>query len=519
MNYRSSLARPWVRRGLWAGAAVLLAAAAGVFYAWDGLKAEKPAYRFAKVSRGEIRSVVSASGSVRPVVTVLVGSQVSGKIAELLADFNSPVKAGQVIGRLDPAIFEAKVWQLEADLQVSRANVGMQEASLLAMQADIDGARSNLKDAEQDFARKKELFDRRAVAQSVLDKAQAVKDQALAKLNNTIAKLRMQESQVQHARASVEETQAELKQRQLDYSYTIIKSPVDGVVISRNVDVGQTVAASLQAPTLFTIAQDLRKMQVEVSVDEADIGRIKEGQDVIFTVDAFPDREFRGNVTQIRKAPTEVQNVVTYTVIVGADNPEQSLLPGMTANVSMIVGARENVLRVESAALRFRPADAAELERAAREAEGDDRLDRRVARLARSLKLSDDQQRDIRAIFAEIDTRAQALREQGMEQEEMRRTLQAMRENTRQKIEPLLNEEQRAKYRALVKRREQSTTRRGQLWVLNGSGELMPVNVGIGISDGAVTELVRSELEEGQDVVIGAARPAAEPQNRRLFGF
>jgi len=519
MNYRSSLARPWVRRGLWAGAAVLLAAAAGVFYAWDGLKAEKPAYRFAKVSRGEIRSVVSASGSVRPVVTVLVGSQVSGKIAELLADFNSPVKAGQVIGRLDPAIFEAKVWQLEADLQVSRANVGMQEASLLAMQADIDGARSNLKDAEQDFARKKELFDRRAVAQSVLDKAQAVKDQALAKLNNTIAKLRMQESQVQHARASVEETQAELKQRQLDYSYTIIKSPVDGVVISRNVDVGQTVAASLQAPTLFTIAQDLRKMQVEVSVDEADIGRIKEGQDVIFTVDAFPDREFRGNVTQIRKAPTEVQNVVTYTVIVGADNPEQSLLPGMTANVSMIVGARENVLRVESAALRFRPADAAELERAAREAQGDDRLDQRVARLARSLKLSDDQQRDIRAIFAEIDTRAQALREQGMEQEEMRRTLQAMRENTRQKIEPLLNEEQRAKYRALVKRREQSTTRRGQLWVLNGSGELMPVNVGIGISDGAVTELVRSELEEGQDVVIGAARPAAEPQNRRLFGF
>jgi HlyD family secretion protein len=518
MNNRSTLARPWVRRGLWAGAAILLVAAAGAFFAWNG-NAEKPGYRFAKVSRGDIRSIVSASGSVRPVVTVLVGSQVSGKIAELLADFNSPVKAGEVIGRLDPAIFEAKVWQLEADLEVARANVSMQESSLIAMKADVDGAKSNLVDTEQDYARKKELLDRLAVAQSVLDKAKAVKDQALAKVNNAAAKMRMQESQVEHARASVEKTQAELKQRQLDFSYTIIKSPVDGVVISRNVDVGQTVAASLQAPTLFTIAQDLRKMQVEVSVDEADIGRIKEGQDVTFTVDAFPEREFHGNVTQIRKAPTEVQNVVTYTVIVGADNPDQSLLPGMTANVSMIVGARESVLRVESAALRFRPADAADRERAAREAEGDNRIEQRVARLAKSLKLSEDQQRDIRAVFDDIDKRANAMREQGMEQEEMRRALQAMRENSRQKIEPLLNEEQRAKYRAIVKRREQSTTRRGQLWVLNGSGELAPVNVGIGISDGAMTELVRSELEEGHDVVIGAVKPAAESQNRRLFGF
>ena len=516
MPEKSSLPRPWLRRAAWLGAAIL-AVAAVAFYGRDALDDDRPVYRFAKVERGDIKSIVSASGSLRPVTTVIVGSQVSGKIAELLADFNSPVKAGQVIGRIDPAGFEAKVWQLEADLQVARANVSMQEASLLAMKADVEGAKSALKDAEQDYARKKELLERRAVAQSVLDKAESVRDQAVAKLNGATAKLRMQEAQVQHARASVEEKQAELRQRQLDLGYTIIRSPVDGVVISRNVDVGQTVAASLQAPTLFTIARDLREMQVEVSVDEADIGRIKQGQDVTFTVDAFPEREYSGKVTQIRKAPTEISNVVTYTVIVGAENPDFSLLPGMTANVSMVVGRRENVLKVENAALRFRPADADAREQAAREGQGGDRMEQRMERMAKALQLNEAQQREIRAVYAAIEERGKALRSQGVEQEEIRRALRGMRENSRKQIEPLLDEAQREKFREMLQKREQ--VRRGQLWVLNGSGELVPVGVSLGISDGTVTELARGDLNEGQEVVIGASNAAGARKFKRLPGF
>lgn len=339
-------------------ALAVVAASAGGFAIWSGSEADGPIYRVAEVSRGDIESVVSSSGSLRPVVTVQVGSQVSGKISELLADFNSPVKAGQVIGRIDPAGFEAKVRQSQADLQVARANVSMQEASRLAMQSDVAAARSNLRDAEQDFDRKKQLLARRAVSQSVVDKGLAVKEQAVARLDGAQARLKMQDAQVAHARASVERSEAELRQRELDLGYTVIRSPVDGVVISRDVDVGQTVAASLQAPTLFTIAQDLSRMQVEVSVDEADIGRVAVGQDVVFTVDAFPRREYDGSVTQIRKAPTEISNVVTYTVIVGTRNPDLSLLPGMTANVSVVVGKRENVLTVRNSALRFRPLDA-----------------------------------------------------------------------------------------------------------------------------------------------------------------
>jgi HlyD family secretion protein len=516
MANATSQSRPWRRPRILIGAALLVAAAAVAFFVWGGQSGDRPAYRFAKVSRGDIKSVVSASGSLRPVVSVLVGSQVSGKILELMADFNSPVTAGQVIGRLDPANFEAKVWQAEADLKVAQANVSMQEAALLAARADVDAARSNLKDTEQDFTRKKELLDRHAVAPSVLDKATAVKDQAKAKVNGATANLRMQEAQVGHAHAMVDEKQAELKQRQLDLSYTIIKSPVDGVVINRSVDVGQTVAASLQAPTLFTIAQDLRDMQVEVSVDEADIGRIREGQDVSFTVDAFPDREFAGKVTQIRKAPTEIQNVVTYTVIVGAKNPDFSLLPGMTANVSMVIGAREDVLKIENAALRFKPADAkAQTQSGGQQAES--RLDQRLERLAKTLSLSADQQRDIRAVYEKVAEKAKSMRAQGAEQEEVRRAVAAMRENSRKQIEALLDARQRERYREILQRRQQSATRRAQVWIVDGAGALTPVDIAVGISDGTVTELVRGDLKEGQPVVIGQSRAPAP--SRRLFGF
>lgn len=516
MANAASQSRPWRRPRVLIGAVVLVAVAAAAFFIWDGRTGEKPTYRFAKVTRGDIKSVVSASGSLRPVVSVLVGSQVSGKIAELLADFNSPVTAGQVIGRLDPANFEAKVWQAESDLKVAQANVSMQEAALLAARAEVDAARSNLKDSEQDYVRKKELLDRRAVAQSVLDKAVAVKDQARAKLNGALANLRMQEAQVGHAHAMVDEKQAQLKQRELDLSYTIIKSPVDGVVINRSVDVGQTVAASLQAPTLFTIAQDLRDMQVEVSVDEADIGRIREGQDVSFTVDAFPDREFAGKVTQIRKAPTEIQNVVTYTVIVGAKNPDFSLLPGMTANVSMVIGARDDVLKIENTALRFKPADAT----ARSQAEGqqaENRLDQRLERLAKSLSLTEEQQRDIRAIYEKVSEKARSMRAQGVEQDEIRRAVTAMRKNSRLQVEALLDERQRERYREIQQRRKQSQTRRAQVWIVDGAGALTPVDVAIGISDGTVTELVRGDLKEDQRVVIGQTRAAAP--SRGLFGF
>ena len=340
----------------WVGVLAVLAALAGAgwYNYWDRTD-ETPIYRTGKVQKRSVALHVSASGTLRAVVTVTVGSQVSGQIQELLADFNSEVRKHDVIARLDPALFKAKVRQAEAELSIANANVLIQKASLTEFEADHAGALAGLLEAKADLSRKQGLLARRVIAESQVEKATAEKDRAQALVNAAKAKRTRQQAQILNAHAQVRQKEAALQQTELDLEHTIIRSPVDGMVISRDVDIGQTVAASLQAPVLFTIAKDLRNMQVEVSVDEADIGQIIDGQNAKFTVDSYVGRIFSGVVTQIRKAPITVSNVVTYVVVVSTKNDKFQLLPGMTANVLFVVDERIDALTVPNAALRFRP--------------------------------------------------------------------------------------------------------------------------------------------------------------------
>lgn len=516
MAPRSSNTRRWLVLGGLAALALAASLTRGFGLLETGAGAQSVTYRFAEVSRGPVRTVVSASGSVRPVVMVLVGSQVSGQIAELLVDFNSVVKQGEVIARLDPATFQARVWQAEADLKVQEANVGMQEASLIEMAAEVDGAKAALDNAAQDFKRKKELLERKVVAPSVVDTAIALRDQAAAKLRAVKARQMMQGAQVKNAKALVEERRAQLKQRQLDLDNSIIRSPVDGVVISRSVDVGQTVAASLQAPTLFTIAQDLRKMQVEVSVDEADIGRIFDNQKVVFTVDSFPGREFAGHVKQVRKAPTEISNVVTYTVVVAADNPDLSLLPGMTANVSVVIGERDEALRVPAAALRYQPPAGGATAASSTPGSGTDRL---VERLKKQLDLKPEQESAVREAFAEVGKKVRAMREAGASADEVNAAREKLRQQAREKAAEALDPKQREKYWELVKERAKRQTARGRVWIVGKGGKPEAVSIVTGISNGALTEVVSGELKPGQKVVTGQTAQPKDSGRRWSFGF
>jgi HlyD family secretion protein len=309
--------------------AILVLAGTGYgFWRW-GNSPKESSYVTVPVQRGNVTQVVSSTGTLQAVVTVLVGSQVSGTIDKLFADFNSKVKAGQVVAQLNQDKFKAAVDQ-------ARAN-------LLAAQSNFEKAKVSVGDALRTLERNRELKKRDIMAQSELDAAQTAYDAAVAQLEVN--------------KAQIAQAQAALNQASVDLNNTVIHSPVDGIVISRSVDVGQTVAASLQAPTLFTIANDLAKMEVHTNVDEADVGNVTEGQEVTFTVDAFPARRFRGRVQQVRNAPTVVQNVVTYDAVVRIDNKELLLKPGMTANVQFLVNRREDVLTIPNMAIRFKPPD------------------------------------------------------------------------------------------------------------------------------------------------------------------
>jgi HlyD family secretion protein len=279
----------------------------------SGSNAQAEDYRVGVVDRGTVETVVTATGTASAVTTVQVGSQVSGTIQNIYADFNSPVHKGQVIARLDPKFLQTSVTEAQAGLVKAQAA---------------------LSQAERDSVRVAGLFAQKLAAQADMDNAL---------------------TSVEQARAGVEEAEAQLWRAQTNLAYSVITAPIDGVVISRNVDVGQTVAASLQAPTLFTIAQDLHQMQIETAIDEADIGGLRDGMKADFTVDSYPDDHFEGTIRQIRYAATVDQNVVTYPVIIDVNNRDLKLMPGMTANVTIVTAQRDNVLRVPATALRFKP--------------------------------------------------------------------------------------------------------------------------------------------------------------------
>jgi len=330
--------------------ASLVVVAIAVFAAFQFKGNEKPQYFTSKVDRGDIGEVVEATGTINAVTTVQVGSQVSGTISRLNADFNSRVKKGQVVAQIDPSLFEGALLQAKADLANAKAN-------LVASQANLEKAQATAVQTKADYERTSGLTKEGVMSQQQLDLAKANADSADAAVSAAKATITQAIAQAQQKQAAVTVAQTNL-------DYTTIHAPIDGTVIARNVDVGQTVAASLQAPTLFTIAQDLTKMQVYASTDESDVGMIHTGQIVTFKVDAFPKDSFTGRVSQVRLNATTVQNVVTYNTIIDFDNPEMKLFPGMTAYITIPVADVTNALRVPNGALRYKPDLAADQVRA-----------------------------------------------------------------------------------------------------------------------------------------------------------
>lgn len=337
----------------------------------------------AAIERGDVSTTLSATGSLRALETVQVGSQLSGQIAELSVDFNDEVREGEPLARLDPRTFESKVREAEAALEVARAEVLKQRAELQTAAAElassrhsfeiaearVERAQAKLTETQRDLKRKRALAGTEVLAEAHVDQATTAHQSAVADLRAAKAEVEvarqavvaaeasrlMVDANLLYAEAAEKQKAAELDQARIDLQRTVIAAPIDGVVIGRDVDRGQTVAASLEAPTLFTLAQDLRQMEVHANIDEADIGRIRLDQQAVFTVDAYPGREFAGTVTQIRKAPQLIENVVTYTVVLSTQNPDLALLPGMTAIVRVVVEQAKDVLKVPNAALRFQP--------------------------------------------------------------------------------------------------------------------------------------------------------------------
>jgi HlyD family secretion protein len=504
----------------------LAAVGAGGWYWYQGKTAGgEVRYRTAKVERGPITAVVVASGTLNAVTTVQVGSQISGQVKDIYADFNTAVKKDQVIARIDPSTFELRVNQARADVDAADSAVMVARSGQVAQQAEIGRVKVTLADAQRDFERKKMLVDKNFISGAELDKARSVLDSTREQLKAVEAQLKVSEAQINSALAAVKQRQSLLRQAQVDLERTIIRAPVDGTVILRNVDAGQTVAASLQAPVLFTIAQDLRDMQVEAAIDEADVGRLRVGMPASFAVDAFPRRNFSGEIRQIRKSPQNVQNVVSYTVVISAGNPDLALLPGMTANVRISVESRASALKLPNAALRFRPAGAADA-RAPNDAppppqqQGGQAAQEFRNRIQQELKPSEAQRVQLDEIYAE--SRQKFARVRDMKGDGNRRKeAERIRSETNARIADILTPEQRPAWeRLLAEAGSRGQVTSGRVYVL-ADGEPKALDVRLGLSDGMSTEVVAG-LAEGTEVVIGmgearGSQPAAGGLPRGRF--
>jgi len=335
-------------------ASVLLLAAGAAAWWWTGMAQEPVQYRTGEVTRGDLQAVVAASGAVNPVALVTVGTQVSGQIRDVLVDFNAEVKAGQLLAQIDPESFEYRVRSAQADHEAARAAVLTAQANALAMQTQVSRAQVDLNEAQRSQDRTDMLVDKQFVALSERDKARALVNTSLEALKAAQAQVGVAQAQVSAAQATVAQRDAALAQARIDLARTRITSPVNGIVVKRTIERGQTVASSLQSPELFIIAKNLADMQVEAAIDESDVGRVQAGQKARFTVDAFPGQSFEGEVRQVRKAALNVANVVTYVAVIGFSNADGRLMPGMTANVRVVTDQRSGVLQVPNAALRLR---------------------------------------------------------------------------------------------------------------------------------------------------------------------
>jgi HlyD family secretion protein len=473
---------------------VAAAAGAGAYYYRHQQGPGRLDIQTAEVKRADVRRLVSTSGTVRALITVDIGSQLSGNIGEVNVDYSTEVKQGEVLARIEPSSFATRVREEEAAVAVAKATVDLQKAG-------VERAEANLHKAELDLGRSQELVIKGATSKAALDAAVAVEQSAKADL--AIAK-----AQVENAKATLTQREATLDSARIDLDRTFIRSPIDGVVIDKIVEVGQTVAASLQAPKLFTIAQDLNHVQIEAQVDEADIGQVASHNPVSFTVDAYPEVTFEGTVEQIRLAPISLQNVVTYTVVIAADNPLGRLLPGMTANVEIITGEHAGVVVVPNDALRFQPRGPAEaLVRdttatgATQFASGaSDRTGRLLDRLKVDLSLTPEELDKVRS---GVEAEFAALKSAGPpgagpSQEDAR---EQARRRVAKVIRAVLTPDRYKKYEELQRARP-SGPRSGTVWTYD-SGGLVPHQVRLGLSDANFTE-VTDGLEPGALVVLRA---------------
>jgi HlyD family secretion protein len=560
----------------WVAGGLLVAALAAAAW-WGFSRSQQPgvSYRTAKIERGSLQAAVSASGTVTPVTQVQVSSQVSGQIKELFVDFNSLVKQGQLIAQLDPETFDYRVRQSTADLEAARASVLTAQANVQSALAQVARAQVDVAEAQRDEQRKLDL-----VAQNFISSAEL--DTAKAKLQSANESLKVMNAQVDVARAQaltavavVRQRDAQLQQARVDLERTQIRSPVNGIVIKRSVEVGQTVAASLQAPELFVIARNLSDMQVEAAIDEADISRVRDAQKVSFTIDAFPGRSFDGTVKQVRKAAVSAQNVVSYTVVVGFANPGSLMLPGMTANVRIITETRDNVLKLPNAALRVRIAGIEPEAAASGAAEGSTPVRRGAAaafgglptalaqggraasappaatasanagggpaggpqrelrrRLIDELGLSAAQQEQVDAVFAAQRSRFAELRNLG--EAERPKARERIMADMRAQLSERLTTEQNARYQKLQLELAGRQNTRGRIYLPDAGGKPRAYSVRLGISDGVMTELIvppnspeASVLVEGATVITavlssgasaaGATRGAGAPAGPRPF--
>lgn len=506
-------------RPRWIVPVVLLAlvALAAWWYLGRAKTDDAGGYRTGAVERGEIRTAISATGTLSATATIEVGTQVSGTLQSVDVDFNDSVTKDQVIARIDPSTFQARLDQASASLSSTRA--GLNEAQAVARNAELD------------YTRKSDLVKRQLIARTDADQALAARDQARARIVSANAQVRQQQANVDSAR--------------LDLEKTVIRSPVDGVVLLRSVEAGQTVAASLQTPVLFKIAGDLRKMEIVLAIDEADIGQVREGQTARFTVDAFPDRNFAGRVKQVRLAATNTANVITYPVVVEVDNPDQTLLPGMTANAEIEISRRPDVLSVPNAALRFRPAEESKANMGpgfgapvnpnrtattgANGGQAGGGFVQAFEKIAAGLQLDAAQKTAFDSALQEMRDRAQQGRPggangagttggsaagnggnrgqggaaQGGSADRSRRMAERMKKNF-EGFRASLRPEQQAKWDAELL--AMTSGKRAPVYKLV-DGKPEQVTIHIGASDGSRTEIIGEGLAEGELVIIGSARP------------
>jgi HlyD family secretion protein len=479
-NYLFTLALPLAVAG---------AAIAWVFKADVGFAPKSEViYETVAASKGQVRKVISTTGPVRALVTVSVGSQLSGQVDSVKADFNSKVSPGEVMATLDRKTYEARVAQAVAD-----------EAAAVAALANQDAAASKadavLRLAEQTNVRQKGLAGKGLSTQPALETS--TRDLEVARADIKVAK-----AQIQSAKATVQQRKAQLNQAQIDLDRTEIRAPIEGTVISRTVDPGQTVAASLQAPELFKIAQDLSRIRIEAQVNEADVGTIADGNPVSFTVDAYPERSFSGRVTQVRLAATEINNVVTYTVIIEAANEDRKLFPGMTANVEIEAAKRDDVLRVSNDALRYKPKAGAGTSVGD---QGGDRTQRMIDRLKGEIALTAEQETAVRDALKKLSDETKAATSgatMGGPPMDFGAMRQRMTSRVEQALQPLLTEDQRKPYERWKQGRE--TAKTATLWVIDATGKPSPQFVRIGLADEKFSELLSDTIAPGANIVVRA---------------